>query len=152
MKTLADSDVRIAVAERLKTVRPDAKPLWGRMNAHGMVCHLADSFRLALGERTVSPATGIFQRTVMKWFALWFPAPWPKGVPTRPEVEPGVGGTAPLEFSEDRKELLHILNRFCEPERSFEGILHPIFGHLTQQEWRRWGLLHMDHHLRQFGA
>jgi hypothetical protein len=29
---------------------------------------------------------------------------------------------------------------------------HPIFGELTDSERMRWGYLHMDHHLRQFGA
>ena len=28
---------------------------------------------------------------------------------------------------------------------------HPIFLDLTQTQWMRWGYLHADHHLRQFG-
>jgi len=28
---------------------------------------------------------------------------------------------------------------------------HPIFGQMTRAEWLRWGYLHTDHHLRQFG-
>jgi hypothetical protein len=28
---------------------------------------------------------------------------------------------------------------------------HPIFGRMTEAEWMRWGYLHTDHHLRQFG-
>jgi hypothetical protein len=28
---------------------------------------------------------------------------------------------------------------------------HPIFGRITRAEWLRWGYLHADHHLRQFG-
>ena len=29
---------------------------------------------------------------------------------------------------------------------------HPIFGRMSEAEWLRWGYLHTDHHLRQFGA
>jgi hypothetical protein len=28
---------------------------------------------------------------------------------------------------------------------------HPMFGVMTVGDWRRWGYLHADHHLRQFG-
>jgi hypothetical protein len=28
---------------------------------------------------------------------------------------------------------------------------HPMFGAMTTLEWMRWGYLHTDHHLRQFG-
>ena len=27
-----------------------------------------------------------------------------------------------------------------------------IFGAMTTERWKRWGYLHMDHHLRQFGV
>jgi hypothetical protein len=29
---------------------------------------------------------------------------------------------------------------------------HPMFGRMTTVQWQRWGWLHMDHHLRQFGV
>jgi len=86
----------------------------------------------------------------MKWFALNVPVPWPKGVPTRPEMEQGVGGTAPGHFEEDRQKLLSTADRFIGPELNLT-IPHPIFGVLTREEWLRWGFLHADHHLRQFG-
>ena len=28
---------------------------------------------------------------------------------------------------------------------------HPMFGPMTPEDWMRWGYLHADHHLRQFG-
>ncbi len=120
------------------------------MSAHQMVCHLCDSYKIALGEKSVSMATGFLQRTLIKFLALRAPMHWPHGTPTRPEVEQGVGGTAPVEFERDRGELLSIIDRFCssviDPKTQ-----HPIFGPMTRQEWMRWGYLHADHHLRQFG-
>ena len=29
---------------------------------------------------------------------------------------------------------------------------HPVFGPMTRGAWLRWGYLHTDHHLRQFGV
>ena len=120
------------------------------MSAHQMVCHLCDSYRGALGEKSVNPATGFAQRTIFKWVALRLPMKWPKGIATRPEVEQGVGSTAPTEFDEDRAELLSVISRFSTGASDL-AIPHPVFGRMTAQEWLRWGYLHADHHLRQFG-
>jgi hypothetical protein len=49
------------------------------------------------------------------------------------------------------QELETLLARFTAAERDFRWQRHPIFGVMTEQEWLRWGYLHMDHHLRQFG-
>jgi hypothetical protein len=57
---------------RLTFLDPHTPSQWGRMNAHRMICHLNDSFRVATGERQASPATNIFQRTVIKWAAAWW--------------------------------------------------------------------------------
>ena len=62
------------------------------------------------------------------------------------------GGTPPVGFEEDRRRLVEILNSFCESERNFAAIEHPIFLRMRHAEWLRWGYLHADHHLRQFGC
>jgi hypothetical protein len=86
----------------------------------------------------------------MKWLALQAPMKWPKGVPTRPEVEQGVAGTAPTEFEKDRAGLLAVVARF-RADLFDQSVSHPIFGSMSAEEWMRWGYLHADHHLRQFG-
>jgi len=120
------------------------------MSAPQMVCHLCDSYRVALGEKAVGSATGFLQRTIVKWIALELPMNWPSGTPTPPEVEQGIGGTPPDEFKEDRTELISLVNRFCSKDTELK-ILHPFFGRMSRREWLRWGYLHADHHLRQFG-
>src|SRR3954469_12704242 len=88
----------------------------------------------------------------LKWGALWLPIPWPHGFETRPEMDQEIGGTPPVEFERDREELLSLMDRFtCEaPQPKFYP--HPFFGQMTRKELMRWAYLHMDHHLRQFGA
>lgn len=118
-----------------------------------MVCHLSDSFRMAMGRKPVSHATGLLQRTIVKWIALYLPLPWPGGrILTRPEIDQEVGGTRPGDFAADIAELEALVELVTAPARSFDWPPHPIFGRMSEADWLRWGYLHMDHHLRQFGA
>jgi hypothetical protein len=121
------------------------------MNVHQVICHLADSFRAATGEKQVSPESSK-PKVWMKYLALQLPVRWPHGVKTRPEVDQEIGGTRPKEFETDREQLMELLNRFARQPRDFQWMPHPIFGEMNDAEWLRWGYLHMDHHLRQFGA
>jgi hypothetical protein len=121
------------------------------MSVHGMICHLNDCFLLTFGERTASPASRPLQRTFIKWIALWAPIRWPPGFPTRPGLDQAVGGTQPTAFERDRAQLLAHFDRFCQSGVA-PGVAHPAFGKMSRAEWFRWCYLHMDHHLRQFGA
>ena len=150
MKTLSNTEERQEVSRRLAQLSPDDEAHWGHMSAHQMLCHLRDSYCLALGEKTASPATGFLQRTLAKWISLWIPIHWIKGYPTRPEIEQGNGGSVPIEFTSDLNALQTVLSRFCDAVRAPRSP-HPIFGRMTAKEWLRWGYLHADHHLRQFG-
>jgi len=149
MRTLAAIVERESILQRIASLTQSDGRLWGKMSVHQMVCHLCDAYRLPLGEKSASPATGFLPRTAMKWIALQLPLKWPHGVATRPEMEQGVGGTPPADFERDRAELLSIVQRFCDTAELSEP--HPFFGPMTRQEWLRWGYLHADHHLRQFG-
>ena len=152
MTHLGNIEARQAILRRLAVLSPQSPALWGRMNANQMICHLADSYRAVMGEKPVSPATGMLQRTLVKWIALYVPVSWPKGVPTRPEMEQGVGGTPPAGFAWDRADLERVIQSFSGPNRNFQWHPHPIFGGMSETEWMRWGYLHADHHLRQFGV
>src|SRR5450432_2943037 len=130
MKTLANLADKQNVLMRLAQVQPDSRALWGRMSAHQMLCHLSDSFLAVMGEKYVSPATGLLQRSVVKWIALYAPIRWPKGVPTRPEMDQFAGGSAPSGFDCDRQVLVTLIERFSNPQRDFERSAHPIFGRM----------------------
>ena len=87
MRTLESTVDRQSIETRFATLTPADQRRWGKMSAHEMICHLKDSYQLAIGEKTASSATGFLQRTLVKWLALNTPLPWPKGLPTRPEME-----------------------------------------------------------------
>jgi len=152
MKTLARPRDRAEILSRLRTVRPDSVRRWGRMSAHQMVCHLADAFRMAIGELPVKPTTGLLQRTVVKWLALYVPLPWPAGILTSPETDQEHNGTRPAEFAADVARVEALLELVTAPTRRLDRTPHPIFGTMSEAAWLRWAYLHADHHLRQFGA
>jgi hypothetical protein len=118
------------------------------MNAHQAVCHLSDSFRLVMGERESADRSNFLTRTLVKWLALQAPIQWARGVKTGESVDQMKGGTRPVEFAQDRQELERVMERFMKAPRS---VAHPFFGTMSEAEWLRWGWLHLDHHLRQFG-
>jgi Protein of unknown function (DUF1569) len=152
MKSLNGTESLRELLERLERVTPETARVWGTMTPHQMVCHLNDSFKLSMGERSAVDISTPLTRTVVKWIAIYTPLPWPKGLTTLPEVNQQIGGTAPIEFWRDRDALVRTMTRFSAAERDFEWSTHPIFRRMSEREWQRWGYRHADHHLRQFGA
>ncbi|MDE3199377.1 MAG: DUF1569 domain-containing protein [Acidobacteriota bacterium] len=152
MKTLAKEMDKREILERLGRVNATSQRQWGSMTVGEMVCHVNDAFKIVMGEKEARAESTLFGRTVMKWAALKLPTQWPHGVKTIPECEAGKGGTPPAELARDIDELRGLVERFTAQPRAFTYSAHAIFGPMTDAEWQRWGYLHVDHHLRQFGA
>jgi Protein of unknown function (DUF1569) len=154
MKTLAKAEDIEEIRGRIGLLTPVDAPLWGSMSVGQMVCHLSDSFEVSMGERAASALKPPLPRPLVKWLALQAPMKWPKGVETVPELNQCKGaGTAPATFEADAARLLGKLESFAAASSLSVGLsaTHPIFGAMTMAEWMRWGYLHCDHHLRQFG-
>jgi hypothetical protein len=151
VRTLAHQSDVDDLLRRLQTVGPDSAARWGRMSAHQMICHLSDAMRVAAGQKTASAASGLAQRTIVKWIAIYLPVRWPPGIPTRPEIDQLAGGTKPQNFAKDVEDVATRLRNFVEQPPANRPP-HPIFGPLSRKAWLRWAYLHTDHHLRQFGA
>jgi hypothetical protein len=123
------------------------------MTAHEVVCHLADGFRMATGEKAVPPMPGVPLRPLVRFVVLYLPVPWPKGVATSPELlQQGGGGTPPTDFAADLADLVARVERFPSKDYALDGCVHPMFGRMSRSAWLRWAYLHLDHHLRQFGV
>ena len=153
MKNLRNTKDKGEIARRLQSVQPDSQRLWGKMPAHQMICHLSDGFRMYMGEKKVDAVGGIYPSRVLRWVALWAPLRWPKGFQTMKELDQqGGGGTSPVDFERDLRELRSLLERFTKQPRDFTWGAHPHFGTMNEKEWMRLAYLHADHHLRQFGC
>ncbi len=152
MKTLSHPQDRQQILARLARIRPGTPRRWGKMTAPQMICHLSDCFLSVMGDRPMQiPARFTWLRT-MKGFVLYAPFRWPHGVPTRPEFDQlAGGGTPPAEFDSDMRTLLAAIDKFTAHPQAFNFRTHPMFGLMSEKDWMRWGYLHTDHHLRQFG-
>jgi hypothetical protein len=149
MKSMWEPEALPAMRERIERLTPERAGAWGKMTAPQMVCHLADSLKMALGELPVVSKKVPIRFAPLKQLIVYW-APFPKNAPTAPELTV----RAPAEWSADLADLQGLVDRLCtrgaDPNAAWPE--HPAFGRLSH---RAWGVLvyrHMDHHLRQFGA
>ena len=153
MKRLDNTADKTMVLDRLRQITPASQRRWGKMTPHQMICHLNDSFKSVIGEREVhGDKSSLLTRTVVRWLALYAPLKWPHGVRTMPENDQEQGGTPPEDFQRDLDALVLMIDRVTRAERDFQWRRHPLFAEMSERDWMRWGYLHVDHHLRQFGV
>jgi hypothetical protein len=149
MKSLASAKVLAETRDRLLCLREDDQPLWGKMTAPQMVRHLSCAYEVALGDRDVAPVKSALPPPVMKWIALRSGLQWPKNVRTTPELIRVVEEECDGAFAELVMETTERMELVAKGTRWQMG--HPMFGPMSAMDWMRWGYLHADHHLRQFG-
>lgn len=134
---------------RVDSVTESDAALWGRMNVTQMLRHVADAMLVPLGEMHSRVTPTWVGRVIVKPAALKFPLRWSKGLPTLPEIDQCRLGQPPGDFAEQRDRVRELLVQLRAANTT--GQVHPFFGPMLTSEWLRWGWLHADHHLRQFG-
>src|SRR3954452_14794776 len=147
MISIWQDDARRDLSDRVGALVWDRRASWGKFTAPKMVCHLADSLRMAMGELTVKPKRLPIRYPPLKQLIIYV-APFPKGAPTAPELLT----REPRDWTSDVADLQALLDRAAATSTPDRWPEHPAFGSLSK---RAWGVLiyrHMDHHLRQFGA
>ena len=149
MHTFMHAEDLDGLRERLLSLCADDEGLWGVMSAGEMVCHVRGAFRAAMGEIAFEMVPVPMPRAVLKAGALWAPVPWKKNFVTVPALKRGMPAMQTGEFRVDRAEAIAEMERFCRPEQ--RRVDHAFFGTMSSEDWMRWGYLHTDHHLRQFG-
>jgi hypothetical protein len=153
MKTLANATDLHELQQRYAALCVDDRPLFGTMTPGTAVCHVRQAYTWALsGMPGTLPYKIPIPQAVLKKIALYAPVKWRSGLKTVVELEPGQPGTLPADFASDKASLLAEMERFRGSIGS-QGVVpdHAFFGSMTLADWHRWGYLHADHHLRQFG-
>jgi hypothetical protein len=147
-KNLGSMEDASEIRARLRAMRVNDPALWGKMTAKQMVRHLSCSCEVALGERAVGPIKGI-PPVVMKWAALRSGLRWSKNIQTVPELKRVIAEQTDDQFDELVGAAIAKMEELARGTRC--AAAHPMFGSMSAQDWMRWGYLHADHHLRQFG-
>jgi hypothetical protein len=145
-KSLSDARARTELLERLERLRPEATPLWGRMTAPQMLAHVADWMLMAKGELKTAAKKRPLRYPVIKQLAIYW-LPFPKGVPTAPELI----RKEPPNWAVERAALRQHLQSFEKLDPKATCPEHPVFGKLTPMAWSVLGYRHTDHHFKQFG-
>lgn len=104
--SLVNNSDRTKIAQRIAVLTPSSQPQWGSMPVGGMMCHLYDAYCLGLGEKTAKPADMPLPGPVIKFISLRLPMTWPRNIMAPEEVRQGVGGTPPVDFTDDKVRLL----------------------------------------------
>ena len=148
MKSLASREVLEETRGRLLRVEAPDRALWGVMTAAQMMRHLGCAYEVALSDRTVGAVKGP-PPALMKFVALRTGLRWPKNLSTTQELK----RVTEEEPEGELRELVGVaIARMEDVAKGTRwAASHPFFGPMTAQDWMRWGYLHADHHLRQFG-
>jgi hypothetical protein len=130
MKSMWGDDRRREIKERVARLTPDHKAQWGKMNAPQMVCHLAESLRMAIGELPVEPKRLPIRYPPFKQFIIYL-APFPKNTPTAPELL----ARSPRDWQSDVADLQAMVDRFTPRGADGRWPEHPAFGKLSERGW-----------------
>ncbi len=149
MKTLASRGDANEIERRFELITETDRRRWGSMTPGQMVCHLRSAYNLGQGALPSAKVAVPLPRSFLKWIALETPMRWPRNLKTVPELEFSRGAPAPLAFHTDKAGLIETYWEFIAATGDHPA--HPMFGAMTREDWMRWGYLHADHHLRQFG-
>lgn len=134
----------------LNQINQDKTPEWGSMSATRMVEHLTDTLDLALGKLELSLEIPEDKVERAQGFIL-SEHPMPKNF--QASFAPPSAGIRHSNISEAILEFKKKWAEFDEYYSLNKGIthLHPNFGKLNYELWKRLHSKHVTHHLEQFG-
>lgn len=133
----------------LDKLKADKTPAWGGMSAQRMVEHLTEMIQMSVGKGDYQQLTPEDKIESMQRF-LDSDKPMAKGI----TVE-----LAPAEFKLKHDELELAVDDFIDNWLAFEEYyeenpsatnLHPFYGQLNEEKWRRLHSKHFTHHFQQF--
>lgn len=150
MPTLFDPIQKQKQIDRLKNLRPETIPDWGKLTAVNLLPHLADPMRAGLGEIEVPLKKSFFSTHMGRWLIIYGIKQWPKGAPTSPKFNIEKEGRYGANFENDMAELLMVIERFCDLRAEGKLKTHPAFGNISHKTWGYLMNKHIEHHLRQF--
>ena len=153
IKNILNKDEKSLIIKRIQGLNLEKSlKLWGKMSVNEMVCHCTDQIRMAVGILKTDFIGNKTQASIVKQIVL-LGMPIPKAkIETTKELSQELEGTKPAEFDLDKSKLIKFVQEFDESYDKSKRIVHPAFGPLTKNQWGRLIWLHLDHHLKQFGA
>lgn len=134
--------------DKLSKLDPEQEPLWGSMRPPQMFAHMVTAIAYSLGKEEETPNEGGFMGRYIVWPLLSSGImKLPKNVKA-PKMYDAAAPQATLD------ELMAEAEEFLEKYESntLPHVPHPYFGDIGPDNWAKLHAVHLDHHMRQFGA
>ena len=141
----------VKVREKLLNLNEDSKALFGKMNAQQMIEHLSAVTQIANGNWKVDSYVSDEKTARRKPYL-------------NTEGELHVGFKAPflsedpisLKFASIKEAINNLIEQITIFEKVFNAdknrtVVHPFFGELDYEYWKKFQVKHFTHHFKQFG-
>ncbi|CAN5706523.1 hypothetical protein BH23GEM6_BH23GEM6_11320 [soil metagenome] len=156
MPTLLNHEDSAALERRFSQLQSDTPARWGKFTAPQMLSHVIQSLGMMAGsvEMTSGPGPWVVRNWPLKHLLIYV-LPFPKGLPTSPELL--ARASLPVESAQETwPSELDALRQALEPlvmrgDRGTKWPDHVAFGPMSGRQWGVLQYRHLDHHLRQFG-
>jgi Protein of unknown function (DUF1569) len=133
---------------RVEKLHSNQPGLWGKMTVSQMVHHLNLAVGGGLGYYTLTDSSNWASRSVMKWLVLEVLQKFPRGTETSPPLK----SDGHYDFDTEKQQLITILKNVLIANNQNQWSRHPYFGELSVTEWKKLIVIHVNHHLTQFGV
>lgn len=149
MNSIFDKNTNDDFIKRINLLTQDSKPLWGKMNVSQMLSHCQAPIDVALGDLELK------SNFIMRFLGKLFKT---KILNANKFKKNGVTITEFLrndncEFEQNKITLIEKISKFATlGTESIKNSKHPIFGEMSIEEWDKLQIMHLEHHLRQFGV
>jgi hypothetical protein len=146
-----DSGTLPEFERRLNAVGSNEQRLWGTMSSAQMLAHLRLTAEISLEEREAKNESRQWLTPIVYWLMFRVFTKWPHArIPASTQFL----DDSAEDVEGERKPLIESMQRFVEetaknPERI---TLEPMLGRISLKRWARVHGVHVDYHLRQFGA
>lgn len=151
MKNIFKKEVSQEIINRIESLKPDQKPLWGKMNVAQMLAHLNIQYK-AMYENDKFKKPNFIERFILKTFIK------PIVTGDKPFKKNGKTASYFIVDSDKKfdKEKEKLIQNIVVTQKNGVDVLLPrdtkSFGKLTPEQWNNMLYKHIDHHLQQFGV
>ena len=150
MKNVFNATDVDGIIERVNSLIPSTKGLWGKMNVAQMLAHCNVTYEFVYDSN--HPPNGAVKKFLLTLFvksSVVGEKPYKKNTRTAPEFLM----TGEKDFEKEKARLIDYLKKTQElGEDHFDNKESRSFGPLTVSEWNIMFYKHLDHHLGQFGV
>lgn len=150
MENIFDEKISTAVIERINTLTPESKAVWGKMSVAQMLAHCCITYEY-IYEKTHAKPNKIKKLLLNLFVKTIVVSEKPYKINSRTAPEFIISDEKVFETEKER--LVNYIKKTQELGSGyFENKESHSFGVLTSQEWNNMFYKHLDHHLHQFSV